>query len=114
MKTFIEFFNKIPVGVLLALSASSVIAGDYFSKYWSIHQRPLFYVLAMLGYLFSGIFYIPTLLREGLIITAIIWAIASTAGFIILGVFVFQESLSSVQIVGIILGTASLILLSLR
>jgi len=112
MKTFIDFFNRIPVGVLLALSAASVIAGDYFSKFWSVNQRPIFYALGLAGYLLSGIFYIPTLLREGLIITSIVWVVASTAGFLIIGVAIFKESLSPLQIVGVVLGTAALVILS--
>ena len=112
MRQFIDLFGRVPVGVLLVLSATSVIAGDYFSKLWSVDQRSLFYWLGLAGYCLSGFFYIPTLLREGLIVTSIIWLLISVAGFIIIGTVLFKEVLSPLQITGIVLATISLVILS--
>jgi hypothetical protein len=41
--------QKVPVIVLLLISASGVILGDFFAKYWSLHQRTIFYVIAIVG-----------------------------------------------------------------
>jgi len=114
MKYFIDIFSRFPVWVLLGLSAASVILGDYFSKSWSLDQRPVFYWLGLAGYLLSGVFFIPTLLREGLVLASVIWLIVSTAGFIVIGVVLFKEALSPLQIVGVALATISLIILSLK
>jgi multidrug transporter EmrE-like cation transporter len=107
-----NFLSKMPVGLLLALSATSVIIADFFAKYWSIHQKTAFLVIALLGYLFSGLFYTPTLLKEGLIVTSMLWSVASITGFILVGWLIFKESLSPTQLIGVILGAISLIILA--
>ncbi len=108
----ISVLTKLPVWLLLGLSAAGVITGDYFAKYWSVNQRLLFVVLAVAGYAVSSLFYIPTLLREGLIITSVIWVVLSTIGFLFIGLVLFHETLTAIQWLGAGLGIASLLILS--
>ncbi len=112
MNFLVKILQGWPVILLLILSAISVTAGDFFAKYWSTNQKTIFYILAILGYAGSSIFYIPTLLKEGLVVTSVIWSILSIIGFLIIGLVIFKETLSMVQIIGVTLGVASLILLS--
>lgn len=90
-----------------------MITGDYFAKYWSINQKTIFFIISFSVYAIAGIFYIPTLLREGLVITSIIWSVLCAAGFIVVGLLIFKESLSVFQTIGIVLGVLSIIILSL-
>ncbi len=113
MNPVVELLQKLPVWLLLILSASSVIAGDFFAKYWSIHLRSVFYFLAIASYMLSGFFYIPTLLREGLIVTSVIWSVLSIVGFLVIGLLIFKETLSTVEIVGVLFGVISLVILSI-
>lgn len=113
MDAIVQFFSKFPVWILLVLSSASVITGDFFAKYWSTKEKTLFLVIALLGYLFSGVFYIPVLKREGLVISSMIWVLLSTIGFIVIGVVLFKETLTPMQIAGIAAGTVALILLNL-
>lgn len=110
----LEIFNKIPVYTLLLLSAASVITGDFFAKYWSLHRKPIFFAVALFGYFLSGLFYIPTLLREGLVLTSMIWSLLSILGFLFIGFIIFREHLSTLEIAGVILGTAALLILSYK
>lgn len=110
----INLFNKLPVIVLLIISSIGVISGDFFAKYWSIKQKAIFFVLAVLGYLVSSFFYIPTLLREGLVITSIIWSLLSIIGFLFIGLIIFHEKLTVIQYVGVFIGILALIILSLE
>ncbi len=87
--------------------------GDYFAKAWSIQRDAKLIPLALAGYLLSGVFYIPTLLKEGLVITSIMWSLLSIIGFLIIGVVLFHEPLTTPQIVGITLGSLALIILSI-
>lgn len=105
--------QKIPVFILLLLSGLSVVTGDYFAKYWSINQKTIFYILAILGYLGSSIFYIPTLLREGLVVTSVIWSLISIIGFLFVGLVIFKEVLTIWQIIGVSVGIIALVILSL-
>lgn len=113
MQTIIEFFNKIPVWVLITLAATSVIIGDVFGKYWSQNRRLSFLILTLVFYACSGLFYTPTLLRKGLIVTSIAWTIMATVGFLIVGAIMFKEHLTGFQIAGTALGTVAIILLSI-
>ena len=113
MDWFLNIFSKFPVWALLCFAAISVVAGDVLAKYWSTNVKPIFYFAALIAYAFSGFFYIPTLLREGLVITSVIWSILSIIGFLVVGIVLFKETLTSLQVVGVILGVIALVILTL-
>ena len=106
-------FGKIPVVALLVLSAASVIWGDFAAKSWSLNHKPLWYWLGMLGYIGSGVFFIPTLLRQGLVVGSIIWDLLGLLGFLFVGIVIFKEQLTLMQGIGAALGGIALVLLSL-
>ena len=112
MPTFIALIQKIPVPALVALSASSVIIGDLLAKYWSIGFRTPLLIGAILAYMLSGVFYVPTLLTKGLVVTSLAWSLLSIIGFMFIGLVLFKESLTMLQAVGAVLGVISLVLLS--
>lgn len=113
MEAIIGNLAKIPWPILLILSSTGVALGDFYGKYWSINQKGGFYALAMFGYFLSGFFYLPTLLGKGLVITSLIWSILSIIFFLFIGLVIFKETLTTIQIVGVFLGVVSLIVLSL-
>ena len=104
--------SKFPIWLLLGISASGVITGDYFAKLWSTNQRGFFVCLSIAGYVVSGLFYVPTLVRSGLVVTSVIWCVLSIIGFLFIGVYMFHESLTGLQWVGVSFGITSLIVLS--
>ncbi len=112
MSSLVASLAKVPTLALLFLSASSVVTGDLFAKYWSMTQRPLHLALAVAGYFFSGFFYIPSLLKEGLVVTSVIWSVLSIVGFLLIGIVLFKEHLTLLQTAGAVLGIVSLVLLS--
>jgi multidrug transporter EmrE-like cation transporter len=113
MDLFLSLTSRLPVFVLILLSASGVVTGDYFAKSWSENRETWRFVLSVVGYICSGIFYIPTLLREQLIITSIIWSFLSIIGFLVIGFFIFKETFNYIQVAGIIFGVISLTLFAL-
>jgi len=113
MKLFIEILPKLPIYLLLIFSSCGVIAGDYFAKLWSINTKTSFLFLAFLGYIISSFFYIPTLLKEGLIVTSIIWSLISIIGFLFIGFVVFKETLNTMQIIGVCVGLVALVILTI-
>jgi multidrug transporter EmrE-like cation transporter len=100
---------------LILMAAVSVIVGDYAAKAWSFShgQREWYLLLAFAGYFFSGFFYVPSLLREGLIITSVLWVLLSAVRFLVIGIVIFKETLSLTQTVGVILGIISVLLLTI-
>jgi multidrug transporter EmrE-like cation transporter len=53
------------------------------------------------------------LTRKGLVVSCVIWSIASIIAFLFVGLVVFHESLSGVQSTGVILGIIALLMLSM-
>jgi multidrug transporter EmrE-like cation transporter len=113
MNLFTKILPSLPLYVLLLLSAFGVVIGDYFAKLWSVNTKTTFLILAFVGYLASSFFFIPSLLKEGLIVTSVIWSLISIIGFLFIGFVVFKESLNLWQVVGICFGVISLIILSI-
>lgn len=111
MNFLLSIANQVPVTVLLALSATSVIAGDFFGKYWSTNPRPYLFVITLLCYAGSGLLYTPVLLREGLVTSSLVWSLMSTLGFLVIGLAIFKETLTPTQMVAVALGVAALVLL---
>ncbi len=102
-----------PVWLALALSAGAVVAGDYFAKRWSIDRGANRYWIAVVFYLLAAQLYLPTLLKEGLVITSLIWSLLSTIGFLFVGLVVFKETLTGLQMVGVALGLVAMVILAI-
>ncbi|MEK7187666.1 MAG: hypothetical protein AAB691_02355 [Patescibacteria group bacterium] len=105
--------SKLPTIALLLIGAICVAVGDYFAKSWSVEQRDILYYIAFASYALSPLFYLPTLLKESLIVTTIIWSILIILVSITLGAIVFHETLSPLKWSGVILGLVALVILSL-
>ncbi|NVN91961.1 MAG: hypothetical protein HXX11_15355 [Desulfuromonadales bacterium] len=105
--------QKVPLTLLFAISALSVGAGDYLAKRWSLEPEWGTFAGALACYLTSSFFYLQTLTRKGLVVSCIIWSITSIIAFLFVGLVVFNETLSGIQLIGVILGTISLLLLSM-
>ncbi len=105
--TFIA--DRMSLWSILLLAAAATIVGDLFAKYWSLNRKPIVLGFALAGYFLGSLFYIPSLLREGLVVTSIIWTLVATLGFILLGLILFKEQLSFWQGVGVVLGGLALL-----
>lgn len=113
MQSLIDFFGKFSVTLLLTFSGLCVIIGDIFAKGWSENRQPYLYFLALTSYFASSFLYLPTLLRKGLVVTTLAWMIFAVVGFLLVGVLMYKETFTPIQIAGVILGIVALILLSL-
>ena len=107
INAYLSLLGRVPVVGLILVASVSVIVGDYAAKAWSLSHRECYLFLAFAGYFFSGFFYIPTLLRDGLIVTSVLWVLLSTIGFMVIGIVIFKETLSLTQTIGAILGPSS-------
>lgn len=81
-------------------------------KLWSVNHKNSFFLLAIFGYLWSGFFYLPALLKKGLVISSVIWSVVYIIGFLVIGLLIFKEPLNVRQIIGIVFGVAAVLLLS--
>lgn len=108
---YVATVGAFPPMALVVIAALAVIIGDYAAKVWSTGGSPQYLLFAFLGYLLSAFFYIPSLLKEGLIITSVVWSILSISGFLVVGYVIFKEPLSTLQMFAVALGVCSIFLL---
>jgi len=113
IQIYTSALSRIPVMGLILLATTSVIIGDYSAKAWATSHNNLYLGLVFLGYFFSAFFYLPTLLREGLIITSVLWGLFSTIGFLFIGFIIFKETLSPLQLTAVFLGVVSILMLTI-
>lgn len=110
----LSFLIKIPAPVWLVCSALFFALGEYFSKLWGNNPSLKGTVFVVVAYAFGSIFWLPALLHKNqLAIMGTAWLLLATVATAVLGVFVFGESLTSLQWFGLGLAGVAIIILSL-
>lgn len=103
----------IVVWCLIFISMIFYGIGEYYSKKYANNPTLIFAVLSVLFFALNAIGYLPALARwNSLSVLGTIWNVGYFLVTIAMGVFVFQEHLTTQQIVGIVFGLISVILLS--
>jgi len=97
----------------LALLIFFELVADVFAKEWSLKQHMMWLaVFALLAYLIANTFWLFALKNgSGLAKGAMIFSIASAGIAILLGYFIYKESITPVQIAGLGFGVVALVLL---
>lgn len=86
----------------------------YSVKRYSQRKEELFLILSVLGYSVIPILLILLIREKQNIATVnIIWNILSTVYGLMIGVLIFSEKITPLQVLGIIMGTLSLLLIFL-
>lgn len=94
---------------LLLLIVFELIA-DVLAKSWSIKNITWYAVAALLSYLVANSFWLFALKNgSGLGRGAVIFSVVSAVIAVLLGVIFYKESLTKLQLIGIILGIVSLV-----
>lgn len=88
------------------------LIADVLSKEWSLYPRLLFLIGGILFYLIANIAWLYALRHGvGLARGVSIFSVACTIVAVIIGIIFYKESVSNIQLLGIILGVISLILI---
>ena len=96
------------IGLLIVFE----IIADIFSKEWSLSGRILFWSLALAGYVVANVFWLKAIrLGSGLGRGAILFSVGSAIAAVVIGVVFYREQVGRMEVAGIILGVASLILI---
>ena len=109
-----QILTIIPAWVWLFISAIFFAGGEYLSKHFalapSINMASLVVVIYSLGVLA----WLPAIFQKNqLAITGTIWLLLGLAATVSIGLFVFGERLSILQIIGLVFAFISVALLSL-
>jgi multidrug transporter EmrE-like cation transporter len=109
----IKFLVVFPPFVWLMLSASFYAGGEYFSKLWAISPTVSISFQVLVCYSFAALTWLPALLHKNQItIMGASWLLLATLVTVIIGFFVFSESLTSLHWLGVGLACTAMVLLS--
>ena len=98
---------------LLLLVAFELIA-DVLAKQFGVTGKFVFAVLSTLGYVVANTAWLISLRTGGeLGRGAVIFSVLSGVGAVLIGLLVYQERVSSYQFIGLILGVAAIVFLSM-
>ena len=100
-------------GIPITLLITFELIADIFSKEYAIKGTWPYWVAALAGYIIANIFWLAAIRDgSGLARGAVIFSLGSEVVAVLIGVFFFKEHLYNNQIVGIVLGIVSLIIIS--
>lgn len=99
---------------VLLLVAFELIA-DILAKQFGITGKIIFGVLSILGYVLANLAWLLSL-RNGAELSkgSIIFSALSGVGAILIGLLVYHEKVNTYQLIGVILGIAAIIFLSIE
>ena len=99
--------------ILITTVTFAEIFADFLFKKWVIGSNKWFLIIGICAYLISTIFWAFSLRYESLSKAISIFTILSLIVVVLMGVYVFNEHLSITNVIGIVLGIVSIILVSL-
>ncbi len=96
----------IPLAILIGFE----MIADIFAKEWSLGHKSLFYaVFALLAYMLANTSWLFALkYGSGLARGAIIFSVASALLASVIGIIFYKEELTTIQIIGVVLGLLSI------
>lgn len=98
----------------MAWSLLAYAVGECLSKWYSLTLLPAFAIGAVLAYAVGAACWLPALrIGQSLSVVGTMWNVGYVLITLGLGVLVFKEALTPLQIIGGTLGLASIILLNL-
>ncbi len=105
----------LPFWFWLTFSCSFYAVGEYLSKLWANHPSGMLITAVVLAYAICGLFWLPLVLHKGsLAIAGAIFLLAGTVITTVIGVVIFDEKLSLLQLLGMTLAVVAFVLLSTK
>jgi drug/metabolite transporter (DMT)-like permease len=99
--------------VPLSLLVLGELCADILAENWSITRTPYLAISALGAYLLANTFWLFALGNgSGLARGAVLFSVASGVIAVALGVVIYKEQLSHMQVAGLLLGLVSVVLIS--
>ena len=90
------------------------LAGTLSAKMFYLHKNIWYLIITVIMFAGAGLTFALSLKYEGMAITNILWISLSIILVTLAGIFIFKESISPLQIVGLVLAAAGVILLNIK
>lgn len=109
-----KIFLAVPAPLWLLISAFFFAWGEYMSKRWGYVPSVSLTVATVAIYACATLAWLPALLhRNHLATMGTAWLLLATIATVAIGVLVYREPVSGVQLLGIVFSIVSLVLLSI-
>lgn len=103
-----------PYSGWLIVSALCFAVGEYLSKRFVLSPQPRWVLAVLLAYNCGTLAWLPALLkRNQLSVVGTMWSVLSLTATVLIGVFLFRESLTTTHVVGLGFAFLAVFLLSL-
>ena len=89
------------------------VVGDILFKEWTLKNTKLILIFGIIAYLAATIFWAFSLKFQNLSKAVVIFGVLTVIIGVLVGVLLYKEPLSAINIIGIILGLACIILLEI-
>jgi len=100
--------------LLLVVTVSILeVVGDILFKEWTIRTDKIFLIAGIIAYLAATTFWAFSLKFQNLSKAVVIFGILTIIIGVLVGVFLYKEELSTLNIIGIFLGLVSIVLLEI-
>jgi len=104
--------NFLPI-ILLFIGGMVLTVGDIFMKKWVAVDRPVFYIVGMIIYLIGLNFLAQSFKYKNIAVASVIFVAVNVITLSLVSWWYFKESLSLLQILGIVVGLASIVILEI-
>jgi multidrug transporter EmrE-like cation transporter len=98
---------------LVIIVAILEVVGDILFKEWTIHDKKFLLVIGVIFYMAATIFWAFSLKYHNLSKAVVIFAVITLIVGVLVGVLIYKENLNALNIIGILLGLTSIILLEI-
>jgi len=89
------------------------VVGDVLFKEWIIHNKKSLLLIGVVFYMAATIFWAFSLKYQSLSKAVVIFAVLTLIVGVLVGVFFYKEPLTPLNIIGVVLGLASIVLIEL-
>ena len=104
--------NKLGL-LLIAVAVLFEIIADILFKYWSMNSRTVFIVIGLIIYSVGTIIWAYSLKFNNLSKAITIFTVLNLIVIVLIGYYLFKEEVSFTNVIGILLGVISVILVQL-
>ena len=103
-----------PFFLHIAIIVALDIAGCLAAKYYSLGKNPLLLVATFLLFGGAGLVFAKSLKYEGMAITNVLWIAFSIIAVTLIGYLYFKETITGIQMAGIVVITLGLVMINLK
>jgi multidrug transporter EmrE-like cation transporter len=99
--------------ILLALGGIVLTAGDIFMKKWVVSNNIYLYIIGMIVYVVGLNFLAQSFKYKNIAVASVIFVLFNIITLSLVSYFYFKEKISGLEMLGMCLGLASIVLLEL-